>query len=156
AVAGQSLEEAAAALWGAVAEGHLVAVDDSFRFTHDRVQQAAYGQVPEDECRAIHLQVGRYLLAQSGPAALDERLFEVVDQLGLGAALITDGAERLRVAELGLRAARRARASSAWGPALGYLEQALTLLPEDVWQSHHELAFALHRDATEVGFLAGQ
>ena len=42
----------------------------------------------------------------------------IVDHLNLGAALIGERAERLRVATLGCQAERRARAAAAYGPAL--------------------------------------
>jgi predicted ATPase/signal transduction histidine kinase len=151
AVAGEAVAAARAALWTAAAEGHLVPEQDGFRFGHDRVQQAAYAQPGEDRA-AIHLRIGRILLAGSA-ALLERELFDVVDQLDLGASRIEERAERLQVAELGWRAAQRAKNSSAWGPAEEYLDRARALLPDDAWQTAEALALAIHRDATQLALL---
>ena len=55
-----------------------------YAFIHDRVQQAAYALIPEDERPGVHLGVGRQLLAEVGGRVT--RLFpELCSDRGPGA-----------------------------------------------------------------------
>ncbi len=56
----------------------------------------------------MHLRVGRLLFEHTPAERLQERLFDIVTQLDLGLTFVTDQAERLRIAELNLRAGRKA------------------------------------------------
>jgi serine/threonine protein kinase len=47
-----------AALWEAVRAGLVLRLEGSYRFLHDRVQEAAYALVPEGERPALHLSAG--------------------------------------------------------------------------------------------------
>jgi predicted ATPase len=78
-----------------------------YAFIHDRVQQAAYALIPEHARNAVHLGVGRQLLAECGAHVPEDRLFEIVNHLNLGRTLVDDDAERLALARLNLAAARR-------------------------------------------------
>jgi predicted ATPase/signal transduction histidine kinase len=156
--------EASQALWAAVHAGLLVpqapageaGTDALFRFAHDRVRQAAYVLSGEAARKAIHLEVGRQLLREApGEQALDEQIYAIVDQLDRGLDLVTDPAERWRLSQLNLRAARKARGSSAYGPALEYIKCALALLPAGAWESNQAETFALHRDAVQFAGYAG-
>ena len=55
---------------------------------HDRVQEAAYSLLADADRKRVHLAIGQHLLENASPRELDERLFEVVDQLDLGAELL--------------------------------------------------------------------
>ena len=63
---------------------------------HDRVQEAAYSLIPEAERAAMHLRIGRLLLEHTPPAELEEKIFDIVNQLNFGAALVTPREERDR------------------------------------------------------------
>ena len=52
-----------AALWEAVRAGLVLRQEGSYRFLHDRVQEAAYALIPEGERPAAHLATGRLLAA---------------------------------------------------------------------------------------------
>lgn len=54
---------------------------ERFGFVHDRVQQAAYELITDDEQRMVHLDVGRLMLADCAGQPPDERLFEIVNHL---------------------------------------------------------------------------
>jgi predicted ATPase/signal transduction histidine kinase/tRNA A-37 threonylcarbamoyl transferase component Bud32 len=165
-VQGLALPVAAGALGEAIAAGQVLALErtpagirpgDHFQFAHDRVQQAADAMLSGADRADIHLRIGRRLLSGSGVGEQPgPPIFEIVDHLNRGAESIADPSERLRVATLGRDAERRARAASAYGPAMEYLERALSLLPTDVWQSDYELAMSLHRDAIECGLWTGK
>jgi predicted ATPase/signal transduction histidine kinase len=129
------------------------AADASYRFLHDRVQQAAYLLIAEDARAEIHLGIGRLLLAGTPPEAREEHIFDIVHQLNLGLEIQRGEGERLETARLNLIAGRRAKASAAFEPALRYLTAGLTLLPEGAWDDHYDLCFALHTDAMEIEYL---
>lgn len=139
----------------AAREGLLLLHGESYAFLHDRVRQAAYSMLPEIERPAIHVRIGRRLMAELPPALLEAQVFDVVDQLNRGLALITDSAERIAIARLNLVAGKRAKASGAFAAAVRYLEAGLDLLRADAWDAHYELAFALHLEAAESTYLAG-
>ena len=86
----------------------------------------------------------------------EEAIFEIVNQLNRGAALITEQEEREQLAELNLLAGKRAKASTAYASALSYLGAGSALLTEDCWERRHELIFALELDRAECEFLAGE
>ena len=113
-------EEIHAALWDAVRTELIVRQDGGYAFVHDRVQEAAYGLIPESERPAIHLRIGRLLAGQTPAEKLKDRIFEIVNQLNRGAGLITAREERERVAELNLIAGERAKTSTAYASALTY------------------------------------
>ena len=88
-VLGISEEQVHAALWQAVRQELIERLDGSYRFVHDRVQEAAYSLIPEALRAEAHLRIGRLLAAQTPPEEREEAIFEIVNQLNRGAALIT-------------------------------------------------------------------
>lgn len=173
---GQSRTSAMNALWPALEDGLLQPLRDAYkaprhagprdhelaalpvtlRFVHDRVQQAAYSLLDDARRQALHLEIGRQLLRRATEAELEARLFDVVDQLDLGEALIADPAERLRLARLNLAAGRKAKTSSAYQAAFDYLHTGRRQLPADAWTSYAALAWTLHRELAESAYLAGR
>ena len=127
----------------------------AYEFLHDRVQQGAYTVIPDDRKHMVHLAVGRLLREQWLPSAGEERLFDVVHHLNLGRRIIEEPAERLTLAGLDLQAARRAKASTAYQAARGYLQAARDLLPPDAWSTEYELALAIHLEAAECEYVTG-
>jgi PAS domain S-box-containing protein len=155
-VHGLSEEEIHAALWEAVSAELIVRQDGGYAFVHDRVQEAAYGLIPEDARPALHLRTGRLLAARSSPGKLEDSIFEIVNQLNRGAGLITSLEERERVAGLNLMAGERAKTSTAYVAALTYFAAGRALLTEDAWEQSYPLMFALEFHHAECEFLSSQ
>jgi PAS domain S-box-containing protein len=154
-VLGGSQEEACAALFEAIQAGLVLPVGTSYKFLHDRVQEAAYALVPEDERVRLHLQIGRRLISEMSPREIEEKIFEVVNQLNGGLRLISDLEEKERVAELNLAAGRRAKATTAYGSACIYLAAGMDLLGSQSWKRKYQLSFALYLERAECEFLNG-
>ena len=173
-VSASTAEAAACNLWGAVAQGLVVPLDEAasaageeardaalsvsqtYKFLHDRVQQAAYALIADEAKRQVHLTVGRLMLSHCPATELEERIFDIVHHLNLGCGLIAEDAERVALARLNLSAGQRAKSSTAHEAALGYLTAGLRLVSEELWDSEYDLAFALHLEAAECLYLCGR
>ncbi len=127
----------------------------SYRFLHDRVQQAAYSLIAEADKKATHLKIGQLLLQNTTRQEQQENIFDLVNQLNYGADLFTLDSEKYQLAELNLIAGQKAKASTAYESAVKYLNIGLKLLPLDSWASHYDLTLALHTEAVEAAFLSG-
>src|SRR5580692_7701559 len=131
-------------------------LEDSYKFMHDRVQEAAYSLIPEALRAEAHLRIGRLLAARTPTEKLEEAVFDIVGHLNRGAALITQQEERDQLAELNLVAGKRAKRSTAYASALTYLTVGTTQLAEDRWERRRELIFALELERAECEFSTGQ
>jgi PAS domain S-box-containing protein len=140
---GVSEDQVHAALWEALRQQLIDRIERSYKFVHDRVQEAAYALIPAESRAEAHLTAGRLLMAHTPAEKRDEVIFEIVSQLNRGAPLIRSQDERERVAELNFAAGNRAKASSAYCSALTYFTAGAALLSEDAWERRQELAFAL-------------
>src|SRR5215831_14144473 len=151
-----SSEEAVHAdLWEALREGLVSRRGDAYGFLHDRVQEAAYALIPEDRRPKAHVRIGRRLLAHLPQEAVNDRVFEIVNQLNRGVALLTDLAERDTLRQLNLRAGRRAKYAAAHAAARDYLCQATVLLRPDAWRTQYEDTFTLYLERCECEYLTG-
>jgi PAS domain S-box-containing protein len=127
----------------------------SYRFVHDRVQEAAYSLIPKDARASVHLHIGRLLATHTPLEEREETIFEIVSQLSRGAVLITEQDERERVAELNLIAGKRAKASTAYVSACAYLGSGMILLGTEGWTGRYELALDLWFERAECEYLSG-
>ncbi|CAE6759899.1 Serine/threonine-protein kinase PknD [Paraburkholderia aspalathi] len=150
-----SRQEIRALLRPAVEQELIEQLEESFRFAHDRVQEGAYSMIPEAAREEAHLRIGRLLAAQTLPENRKEAIFEIVNQLNRGVALVARQEEREQLAEFNLIAGQRAKASSAYESALTYLTTGAELLTDDCWARRHELIFALELNRAECEFLTG-
>jgi PAS domain S-box-containing protein len=155
-VLGKPEQQVHAALWDALRQQLIDRFDRSYKFVHDRVQEAAYALIPEKSRAEAHLTIGRLLAARTSPEKRDEAIFEIVSQLNRGVALITSQDEREQLAQLNLAAGKRAKASSAYASALAYLTAGAALLPEDAWERRQELAFELELHRADCEVYAGE
>ncbi|MGE0787629.1 MAG: serine/threonine-protein kinase PknK [Sandaracinaceae bacterium] len=127
----------------------------TFRFSHDRIRQAARSLIDETSAARAHAVVGRHLLRTLDDAERERRLFEVVDHLNAGIGSDARGDERVRLRALNLAAARRARSSAAFEAAHGYMKRALALLSGDPWAEDHAQTMALHVEGARAAYLGG-
>ncbi len=178
-IAEKSIPATASALWGAIREGLIVPMDSEYRlledadmggavsmripidfdvhykFLHDRILQATYTLVESDMRPVYHLSIGRLLRRRAGSEPRGEDLMEIVRHLNLGVALMADSAERIDLARLNLRAARKAKASVAYHAAAEHLRHGQDLLGDNHWEDQYDLCFALYTEAGECEFVAG-
>ncbi len=125
----------------------------TYRFLHDRVQQAAYSLIPDHQKQATHLQIGRLIQQNLSEIEQEEKLFDLVGHLNKGIKLITETKEREILAQLNLKAGSKARHSTAYAAARTYCQTGIDLLPTNCWQSQYELALNLYVAAAEASYL---
>ncbi|GAB4478344.1 MAG: AAA family ATPase [Elainellaceae cyanobacterium] len=128
----------------------------AYRFLHDRVQQAAYLLIPDAQKAETHWRIGQLLLQKTPPAERQEQIFEIVNQLNYGIALIESPAERNELAQLNLIAAQKAIATTAYSMAATYATTGIQLLPNHAWKQQYALALALHETAVTATGLCGE
>jgi predicted ATPase/class 3 adenylate cyclase/tRNA A-37 threonylcarbamoyl transferase component Bud32 len=130
-------------------------LNPTYRFQHDRVQQAAYSMIAPDKTQALHLSIGRLILNHTNEEKLDDVLMDVVGHLNEGRALIRDEAERKEFARLNLKAGIKAKLSSAYDSALNYLKIGYEMLDKDAWQNDYDLTWKLSEEIQHCSYLTG-
>jgi predicted ATPase len=155
-VHGTTEEAIHAALWEAVRADLVVHQDSAYKFLHDRIQQAAYSLIPDEQRADVHLRIGHVLLAGMTAFELAEHLFDIANHFNRGATQLVDRDEKAQVAAIELRAGRKAKASMAHASACVYLGAGMALLDESDWDSHYDLTFSLWLERAECEYLTGQ
>ena len=128
----------------------------SYKFLHDRVQQAAYALIPADKKQALHLKIGRLLLQNLSPDQREDALFEIVSHFNQGLGLISSRDEQISLAQMNLEAGQQAKLSGAYRAAFDYLQTGIQLAGETGWQSCPELMVMLYEAIAEVSYLQGE
>ncbi len=172
----RSPRRTAADLWEAIAQGLIIPLNEAYKipltldasteneaedaeiaklpirytFGHDRVQQAALALISPEIRQDVRVQIGKLLLASTPPEALEDSIFEIVNQFNAGAALMVHPQERQQLARLNLMAARKAKAASAWETASDYLDVSRIALGDEGWQRDYDLTMAVYLAALEV------
>src|ERR1700688_2420561 len=154
-VHGETEKAIHAALWEAVHAGLVFQDENTYKFLHDRIQQAAYSLIPEEQRADVHLSLGRVLRSRIQANELAARVFDVADQFNRGAARLIERDEKAQVATINLRAGRQAKASAAYASASVYFSAGMALLDDRDWGSQYELTFSLWLNRAECEFLTG-
>jgi len=137
----------------AVHAGAAVPREGSYRFFHDRVQEAAYALIPTEGRAELHLRIARLLIAETEQERIAEKIYDLVNQLNLGSALISEWSEKVRAAELNFVAGRKAKASTAYAAASTYLAAGIAVLSDEGWERSYDLTLALFLERTECEIL---
>ena len=124
-----------------------------FKFSHDRIQQAAYSLIPEAEKKGLHWRVGKLLISNIPQEFHEQRIFDIVNQLNFGVDRALEQDEKTHLAKLNLIASKRAKSSAAYEPAYRYLSIAIRLLDKDSWKDQYQLTLNLFTEGAEATFL---
>lgn len=133
--------------------GLIFQSEDSYRFHHDRIQEAAYSLIPENEKVQMHNQIGTYLLNKMEGKKINEKILYIVNHLNAGRSVITDQKEKYRLAELNLVAMNKALASVAYESALNYSTVCLELIGENCWENNYSLSLTIHNQTAKAAYL---
>ncbi|MEL7038860.1 MAG: AAA family ATPase [Cyanobacteria bacterium J06592_8] len=173
----KSLAETATELWEALEKGLIIPLSDhykiplvvpekslltskkdlkiDYKFLHDRIQQSAYALIAETDRKKTHLKIGRLLKENTKKSDLKDKIFDVVNHLNEGSELIEDQKEIYELAELNLKAGKKAKDSIAYKAALKYFQKGTGFLPKNSWQKDYKLTFVLHKERAECEYLSG-
>ncbi|MBP0017718.1 MAG: AAA family ATPase [Cyanobacteria bacterium SBLK] len=165
----KSQEEVAINLWSALQEGLILPISEaykffqgsieetkdksiivSYRFLHDRVQQASYSLIREEDKQETHRVIGDLLLNNTPKEELELNIFNIANQLNMGRATITQPEEKEKFAELNLLAALKAKTSAAYEAALEYCCSGLDCLIPENWNNRYQLTLDIHLLAIEL------
>jgi histidine kinase len=122
-----------------------------FLFVHDRIQQAVYSLIPEQEKALTHYRIGKLLLPDRDRT--ETMLFDIVNHFDKATAII-DAADKKEIASLNYEAGINAKGATAFYQAYNYFSCALSLLPGDSWETDYEFTLRVHNEAAESAYLS--
>ncbi|MBS3758346.1 MAG: AAA family ATPase [Desulfobacterales bacterium] len=157
----KSLEAVVADLAAAENEGLISFKKDIGIFSHDRIREAVYQMFSEEERQRTCYTIGRYLLENSRPEQLDDKIIDIVNHLNIGAKRITSAAEKRRIARLNDQAGKKAIAAGAFEAAYHYFQTGIEFLAatgqpgesRTFWETDDELALSLFNNCAEAAYL---
>ncbi len=162
----KSRAQTAQDLWEALEKGFVIPKDEVYKyvhdmedcnvqyhFLHDRVQQAAYALIAEEDKSKLHYTIGTLMLKSSNEALLEEKIFDIANHLNTASDMIVNQESRIDLARFNLTAGKKAKSASAFEPAFDYFTMGLSLLPEDGWENYYPLTLELHVLSAEAAYL---
>jgi len=140
----------------ALQAGIILRRKNNYYFVHDRVQEAAYSLIDNEEKKKLNLEIGRTLLEFTKDTQLDLRIFTITNHLNIGMSLIDSPEERIKLAQLNLQAANKARKNTAYSHALQCFSLGMQCLNEQSWKKNYQLSFNLNKGRAEAEYLTGK
>lgn len=125
------------------------------RFSHDRVQQAAYATLKEEDRANLHLKVAHIIEELRKDKKDHDPILDVVYHLNEAHSILKIKQENVHYAELNFQAAKKAFNAVAYAETLEYLNHGFEFLPKNSWETHYNLTFEMHRLAAESTFMLG-
>ncbi|TNE47440.1 MAG: GAF domain-containing protein [Deltaproteobacteria bacterium] len=121
------------------------------RFAHDRVQEAAYALLSEEEKSKTHQMLGQHLMDQRDTEQDPDLLFSIIRHFQHGNPEALPASEKERLVHLALAAGRHARRAGSLEGAFAYLDWGIQLLGPERWTSFYATTLELVSLAVEVG-----
>jgi len=148
-------------LWQVCQEGFMIYVADSslFRFAHDKIPEAVYAMMPEQQRRENHMRFGLCLCIQTLEDRFDneELFFVAVNQINQGgSAAVHEPSQKSIIAELNLKAGRRSIQLSDYNTAIKFFQHGISFLGDEKWTSNYQLSLDLCDAVTDGAFVLGQ
>lgn len=153
----------------AVSQGYIQPLDDHFElntadgaehlpdalfsFSHDRIQQAAYSLLSNEQRKELHWSIGQYFRNHSYQS--DEHLFDIVEHLNQGCENAL-AAEKLELVELNIQAARAAKQSAAFSFAHSCLICANNILEELEEKPNSKESIEVGLELAQACYLVGK
>lgn len=165
----KTMSETASELWPALKDGLIIPettnykfIDNQmqatvhYRFLHDRVQQATYSLIPESKKSNLHYKIGTLLYENTPKNEIEEKVFDIINQLNLGSEFIISQADKYQMIHLNFLASKKAQASSAFKAATTYLKIATGFLNSNAWETQYKLAFDLLKEYSTNLYITGE
>lgn len=125
-------------------------------FSHDRIHQAIYSMVADENLPRIHLEIGKVMLTTLSTDIQEEKIFDIVFQWNQGVSEIKDLEDSIMLAKLNLQAAGKAKENSAYIEAKNYVQKALNILSMIRVEQNYKLFLELYNEMAEVTLLLGE
>ena|GEM_PF-3060911 len=116
----------------------------SYRFMHDRIQQAVYSLLNEQEKNAFHEKIGRTLLSRTSKERLGEQVIEIVNHLNHADIQGWNRIDQLELAKLNLMAGVKAKDSGALLESIPYFRKGRELTSDLKGEKEENLAQELN------------
>eukprot|EP00804_Cyclotella_cryptica_P024015 CCRYP_020056-RA/>CCRYP_020056-RA protein AED:0.21 eAED:0.21 QI:0/1/0.88/1/0.37/0.33/9/2200/1156 len=128
----------------AIAEGLVNNLNGKYCFCHDRIQEAAYSMIEEEDRCLHHMNYGLSLMNRSMRGDEASLLFTAVTQLNLGGPSAVQHAENYQqIANCNLIAGKKAMEMSDFSLAFSFFDHGMTFLRKKHWQDQYDLSLEL-------------
>ncbi|KAL7540143.1 hypothetical protein ACHAXR_009890, partial [Thalassiosira sp. AJA248-18] len=141
----------------AVIENILEKNGQGFNFVHDKLQEASYELMHEEECHEYHYKIGMQLMScVRDDSDFSPAVFAVISQINRSKAFGVSEELQVQFSTLNLKAGRRSIEVSDFGSALSYFEHGIAYLPESPWQSYYVLSLGLYESMSLCFYVLAQ
>ena len=128
-------------------------IDSSFKFTHDKIQEASNELLSEEDKTSIHIKIAQYYKeSYSKNKTID--IFELI--FHLNKARKENVFSQSEVIELNEIAATKAYESSSYMAAMNFLEVAFNSLPDKKWETHYAQSLRIATHLSENYYLCAK
>ena len=130
--------------------------NEEYRFQHDRIQNAAYSLITEDELNQYDLRIGAYLLQEKNTDENDHRkLFEGLEHINRVESFVKDQTLRAKLAQYNLDAANIGRQSNAYLASYTFAKKGISFLDVNPWKNQTQLSKDLHLIGAQSAYFLG-
>jgi len=150
----KSIDETLAELTKAIDKGLIAMMGDTYIFHHDRILEAAYTLLDDEEKIKMHYKIGNYLINNTKEQDLPDKILYIVNQMNRGSKLITDKEEKYKLVELNLMAAKKAKNSSAFETSFSFLKRSMDYMDVNHWLDKYDLSVKLYTEAMIMAYRA--
>jgi len=138
---------------------YLTDLDESnmtYKFSHDRIQQAAYSLISDKEKKEFHWKIGKLLVKRLSKEEQLDQIFDVVNHLNFSKELINKETEFVELAYFNLIASQKSKKSIAYASAFNYIKTSIQLLEKISCEREYDLYAKSYLEGTEISYLNGE
>lgn len=124
-----------------------------YRFSHDKMQNAAYSMMSEDQKERIHYAIGKTYQSALGHAAQERNIYDIVNQFNQCISFFDTENDRVKLVDMNLQAGKKAKAAGSFTQALNYFSVAIGVIESNRQEWGPDVIFNVYLESGEAAYL---